>query len=172
MPENTLLSLLTGGRYGTSADLPTIPEMAHSYIDQIKESYDQQQQRDVQIQGQGLGLLDMVGGMAKAGAMIPALTKQYKLASNGQSQLRNLIKRLSKERKSLKVDDEFTMQVLKAKTPEAQQKIYADASKQRMKLQIYEKALEQYTKFGAARPGTEDYIQTLLRELSKHPFKQ
>ena len=60
MPENTLLSLLTGGRYGTSADLPTIPEMAHSYIDQIKESYDQQQQRDVQIQGQGLGLLDMV----------------------------------------------------------------------------------------------------------------
>ena len=64
------------------------------------------------------------------------------------------------------------MQVLKAKTPETQQKIYADASKQRMKLQIYEKALEQYTKFGAARPGTEDYIQTLLRELSKHPFKQ
>ena len=54
MPENTLLSLLTGGRYGTSADLPTIPETAHSYIDQIKESYDQQQQRDIQIQGQGL----------------------------------------------------------------------------------------------------------------------
>jgi len=77
MPENTLLSLLTGGRYGTSADLPTIPEMAHSYIDQIKESYDQQQQRDVQIQGQGLGLLDMVGGMAKAGAMIPAGTQKY-----------------------------------------------------------------------------------------------
>ena len=99
--------------------------------------------------------------------MIPALTKQYKLASNGQSQLRNLIKRLSKERKSLKVDDEFTMQVLKAKTPEAQQKIYADASKQRMKLQIYEKALEQYTKFGAARPGTEDFIQKLIKQLGK-----
>ena len=77
MPENTLLSLLTGGRYGTSEDLPTVPEMAHSYIDQIKESYDQQQQRDVQIQGQGLGLLDMVGGMAKAGAMIPAGTQKY-----------------------------------------------------------------------------------------------
>ena len=66
MPENTLLSLLTGGRYGTSEDLPTIPETAHSYIDQIKESYDHQQQRDVQIQGQGLGLLDMVGGFSKA----------------------------------------------------------------------------------------------------------
>ena len=78
MPENTLLSLLTGGRYGTSADLPTIPETAHSYIDQIKESYDQQQQRDVQIQGQGLGLLDMVGGVAKAGAMIPAGTEGWK----------------------------------------------------------------------------------------------
>ena len=78
MPENTLLSLLTGGRYGTSEDLPTVPEMAHSYIDQIKESYDQQQQRDIQIQGQGLGLLDMVGGVAKAGAMIPAGTEGWK----------------------------------------------------------------------------------------------
>jgi hypothetical protein len=58
MPENTLLSLLTGGRYGTSADLPTIPETAHSYIDQIKESYDQQQQRPTQIQGTGLGMLE------------------------------------------------------------------------------------------------------------------
>ena len=76
MPENTLLSLLSGGRYGTSADLPTVPEMAHSYIDQIKESYDQQQQRDVQIQGQGLGLLDMVGGFSKAGALIPAGSRE------------------------------------------------------------------------------------------------
>ena len=60
MNPETLLGLISGGRYGTSADLPTVPEMAHSYIDQIKDTYDQRQQRDMQIQGQGLGLLDMV----------------------------------------------------------------------------------------------------------------
>ena len=32
---NTLLDLISGGRYGTSEDLPTLPEMGHSYIDQI-----------------------------------------------------------------------------------------------------------------------------------------
>ena len=76
MNPETLLGLISGGRYGTSADLPTIPEMAHSYIDQIKDTYDQQQQRDMQIQGQGLGLLDMVGP-AKAGALIPVGTQKF-----------------------------------------------------------------------------------------------
>ena len=43
MPENTLLSLLSGGRYGTSADLPplitpdspTLRETAHSFMDDL-----------------------------------------------------------------------------------------------------------------------------------------
>ena len=42
MPENTLLSLLTGGRYGTSADLPTIPETAHSFMDDLIANQDSQ----------------------------------------------------------------------------------------------------------------------------------
>tara|TARA_R110002110_G_scaffold323279_2_gene535599 strand:+ start:6967 stop:7563 length:597 start_codon:yes stop_codon:yes gene_type:complete len=77
MNPETLLGLISGGRYQTSSDLPTLPEMAHSYIDQIKETHDQQQQREMQIQGQGLGLLDMVGGLSKAGAMIPAGSKNF-----------------------------------------------------------------------------------------------
>jgi hypothetical protein len=77
MNPETLLGLISGGRYQTSADLPTIPEMAHSYIDQIKDTHDQQQQREMQIQGQGLGLLDMVGGFSKAGAMIPTGTEKF-----------------------------------------------------------------------------------------------
>jgi hypothetical protein len=77
MNPQTLLGLISGGRYGTSADLPTVPEMAHSYIDQIKDTYDQQQQRDMQIQGQGLGLLDMVGGFSKAGALVTAGTPKF-----------------------------------------------------------------------------------------------
>jgi hypothetical protein len=77
MNPETLLGLISGGRYGTSADLPTVPEMAHSYIDQIKDTYDQQHQRDMQIQGQGLGLLDMVGGFSKAGALVTAGTPKF-----------------------------------------------------------------------------------------------
>jgi len=42
MPENTLLSLLTGGRYGTSEDLPTIPETAHSFMDDLIANQDSQ----------------------------------------------------------------------------------------------------------------------------------
>ena len=83
MNPETLLSLISGGRYGTSADLPTIPEMAHSYIDQIKDTHDQQQQREMQIQGQGLGLLDMVGGFSKAGALVTSGTPKFmKMVSN------------------------------------------------------------------------------------------
>ena len=64
MPEDTLLSLLTGGRYQTSMDLPTIPDMAHSYVDLLIESHE----RDMANRGNkrivgpgGLGLLDMIG---------------------------------------------------------------------------------------------------------------
>jgi len=82
-PENTLLGL-AGNLLGfdvpksmTSADLPTIPEMAHSYIDQVKEAHDQQMQRDTQIQGQGLGLLDMITGPAKAASLVTAGTPKF-----------------------------------------------------------------------------------------------
>ena len=171
MPENTLLGLV-GNLLGfdmpkstTSADLPPLREMAHSYIDQIKESYDHQQQRDVQIQGQGLGLLDMVGGMAKAGAMIPSLTKQYKLASTGQSQLSTLIKKIAKERKLL--SDENIRPIISQAHPLDKKSLYLDASKERIALQVYEQALKQYKNLGAARPGTEDFIQKLIKQLGK-----
>jgi len=59
--KNTLLSLISGGRFKTSRDLPTIPEMAHSYIDQIIESYGQGAGTERKIVGEGLGLLEMVG---------------------------------------------------------------------------------------------------------------
>ena len=67
MPPRTLLSLLSKGKYETSEDLPTMPEMAHSYIDQLIESYKQNYGTERKIVGEGLGLLDMVGpkfGMA------------------------------------------------------------------------------------------------------------
>ena len=40
MNENTLLSLLTGGKYQTSADLPTFRETAHSFMDDLMQKQD------------------------------------------------------------------------------------------------------------------------------------
>ena len=40
MKENTLLSLLTGGKYQTSADLPTFRETAHSFMDDLMKKQD------------------------------------------------------------------------------------------------------------------------------------
>jgi len=77
MNEETLLSLLTGGKFGTSDDLPTIPEAAHSYIDQVTASFEESRQEPQQVVGTGLGLLDMTGGFSKAGAMIPTGTEKF-----------------------------------------------------------------------------------------------
>ena len=120
MNPETLLGLISGGRYGTSADLPTIPEMAHSYIDQIKDTHDQQQQIDMQIQGQGLGLLDMVGGFSKAGALIPAGTQKFEQLikmlgrSKGDEILySNTLQRLLKDIKTYGVPKDATMRNIK-----------------------------------------------------------
>ena len=119
MNPETLLGLISSGRYGKSADLPTIPEMAHSYIDQIKDTYDQQQQRDMQIQGQGLGLLDMVGP-AKAGAFIPTGTQKFEQLikmlgrSKGDEILySNALQRLLKDIKTYGVPKDATMRNIK-----------------------------------------------------------
>ena len=119
MNFGTLLGLISGGRYGTSADLPTIPEMAHSYIDQIKDTHDQQQQREMQIQGQGLGLLDMVGP-AKAGALIPVGTQKFEQLikmlgrSKGDEILySNTLQKLLKDIKTYGVPKDDTMRNIK-----------------------------------------------------------
>jgi len=40
MNGNTLLSLITGGKYQTSADLPTFRETAHSFMDDLMQKQD------------------------------------------------------------------------------------------------------------------------------------
>ena len=85
MNPETLLGLISGGRYGTSADLPTIPEMAHSYIDQIKETHDQRQQVEMQIQGKGLGMLEWAnigvpfGASKQMAPLLKSIKEQLKL---------------------------------------------------------------------------------------------
>jgi hypothetical protein len=175
MNPETLLSLISGGRYGTSADLPTIPEMAHSYIDQIKDTYDQQQQRDMQIQGQGLGLLDMVGGLSKAGALIPAFTKKYVKSASGQSQVSDMIRKIAVEREIAKaamttpkgLSKSSFKNVITAKPSKMSttKEGFELGSKENIMNQVYQKALEQYKTLGAANPGTEDFIQKLLKQL-------
>ena len=121
MNPETLLGLISGGRYQTSADLPTVPEMAHSYIDQIKETHDQQQQREVELHGSGgLGsLFDMVGP-AKAGALIPVGTQKFEQLikmlgrSKGDEILySNTLQRLLKDIKTYGVPKDATMRNIK-----------------------------------------------------------
>ena len=77
MNEETLLGLISGGRFQQSEDLPTVRELAHSYIDKVTTAFEESRQEPQQIVGTGLGLLDMTGGLSKAGAMIPIGTEKF-----------------------------------------------------------------------------------------------
>ena len=98
MPPRTLLSLLSKGKYETSEDLPTMPEMAHSYIDNIIESYEESKQYEPEVKGTGLGMLEwaaapLVGKAGKAyGSTRSALDKLLsKYGKKAHSQIRALI---------------------------------------------------------------------------------
>lgn len=176
MNEETLLGLLTGGKFGTSADLPTIPEAAHSYIDQVTAAFEESRQEPQQVVGTGLGLLDMTGGLSKAGALIPAMTKQYAKSTSGQSQLADMIRKIAVEREITKAAMTTPKGLLKSsfknvitakgpsKMPTTKEGLEL-GSKENIMNQVYQKALEQYKTFGATRPGTEDFIQTLIKQL-------
>jgi len=100
MNPETLLGLISGGRYQTSADLPTVPEMAHSYIDQIKDTYDQRQQVEMQIQGKGLGMLEWANIGVPFGAskqMAPLLKSIKEQLRWEKAQISVLSKYLGKE---------------------------------------------------------------------------
>tara|TARA_R110000751_G_scaffold83957_1_gene168287 strand:- start:146 stop:547 length:402 start_codon:yes stop_codon:yes gene_type:complete len=77
MNKDTLLGLISGGRFQQSEDLPTVKEFAHNYIDKVTTAFEESRQEPQQIVGTGLGLLDMVGGTSKAGAMIPIGTEKF-----------------------------------------------------------------------------------------------
>ena len=120
MNEETLLGLLTGGKFGTSADLPTIPEAAHSYIDQVTAAFEESRQEPQQVVGTGLGLLDMVGGASKAGAMIPTGTEKFQQLikmlgkSKGDEILyNNTLQRLLQDIQRIGIPKDDTMRNLK-----------------------------------------------------------
>ena len=175
MNEDTLLSLLTGGTFGTSADLPTVKELAHDYIDQVRDAFEESRQEPQHVVGEGLGLLDMVGGFSKAGALIPAMTKQYAKSASGQSKVADMIKKIAVEREITKNAMTTPKGLLKSsfknvitakpsKMPTTKEG-FELGSKENIMNQVYQKALEQYKTLGAANPGTEDFIQTLLKQL-------
>ncbi len=90
MPPRTLLSLLSKGKYETSEDLPTMPEMAHSYIDNIIESYEESKQYEPEVKGTGLGMLEWAAAppVGKAGKLISSQIKP------GSSEWKNIIQQL------------------------------------------------------------------------------
>jgi hypothetical protein len=155
MNPETLLSLISGGRYGTSADLPTIPEMAHSYIDQIKDTYDQRQQIEMQIQGKGLGMLEWANIGVPFGAskqMAPLLKSIKEQLRWEKAQISVLSKYLGKE--SADVAD-ITGSKMSTALAEQLMKKYSEGLPQFKSIQDLDKYV-----------GFEKYVGKTIRELS------
>jgi hypothetical protein len=155
MNPETLLGLISGGRYGTSADLPTIPEMAHSYIDQIKDTYDQRQQIEMQIQGKGLGMLEWANIGVPFGAskqMAPLLKSIKEQLRWEKAQISVLSKYLGKE--SADVAD-ITGSKMSTALAEQLMKKYSEGLPQFKSIQDLDKYV-----------GFEKYVGKTIRELS------
>jgi len=179
MNEKTLLDMLAKMMQPADA-VSTNVEHGHSAIDKEIDKfggYTMSQTPERKLVGQGLGMLDMVGGLSKAGALIPALTKKYVKSASGQSQVSDMIRKIAVEREILKasmttpkgLSKSSFKNVITAKPSKMSttKEGFELGSKENIMNQVYEKALEQYKQFGAARPGTEDFIQTLLKGLKK-----
>jgi hypothetical protein len=161
MPENTLLGLV-GNLLGfdmpkstTSADLPTVPEMAHSYIDQIKDTYDQRQQIEMQIQGKGLGMLEWANIGVPFGAskqMAPLLKSIKEQLRWEKAQISVLSKYLGKE--SADVAD-ITGSKMSTALAEQLMKKYSEGLPQFKSIQDLDKYV-----------GFEKYVGKTIRELS------
>jgi hypothetical protein len=99
--EQTLLSLLTGGRYSQSSDLPTGKEVATSAIDKIIESDKQRRSQVIMPAGEGMfgrqtaeftqgDLEDILQGFLGGGGV--AGTIKAGSATKGASSLKDLAK--------------------------------------------------------------------------------
>ena len=90
MNENTLLSLITGGKYQTSADLPTFRETAHSFMDDLMQKQDAEMSEVLYPAGKNIfgqttepvtqeDLLSLVMGTLGPGEGMPKLSHPSKI---------------------------------------------------------------------------------------------
>ena len=164
MNPETLLGLISGGRYGKSADLPTIPEMAHSYIDQIKDTYDQRQQIEMQIQGKGLGMLEW----ANIGVPFGASKQMAPL-------LKSIKEQLKLEKAQLSVLAKQNKRYLGNRILVKESSAVSDMAGSKMSTALLEQLMEKYSKglsqFKSIQDldkyvGFEKYAGKTIRELS------
>ena len=192
--QNTLLGLL-GNLLGfdvpksmTSKDLPTGHEAINSLIK--KHEYEMSKVLLPAREGEktifGTPTKDLTKGDLYS--MVPAVggfAKQIPNVFRGKNLMTGFVKSLQEESASASIMKKNAKDMIKEykklgvkkianpepATLEASLKNHymrLDKIEDRLKLlQSYEKAMEQYGKFGAARPGTEDFIQTLIRKLGK-----
>ena len=159
--KDTLLSLVTGGKWKTSADIPPL-------------STDAQQT-----------LLEMIAPVPKFGAMAKAAT----LIPAGSDKAIDMLNAYTKYRRGLKSKKELAQKNVKVWTDNdnllyPRYKKMAERNLKRNQEQLNKlaedsmvhqsvnQAMKQYNMFGAARPGTEQFIQKLLKSLNRCSFPQ
>jgi len=151
-PKKTLLSLLSKGRYQTSEDLPTIPEMAHSYIDQVIDAYEQPPHEDQRVVGQGLGVIEYATHGASVAAPSSKIVKQ-------------IIENLRKSRVNHKMVENLNKELVKKyKMQSAGEpvKLKKLTEKESMINKSLSAAMNQYKKHGTVKPGTEKMLTKLF----------
>jgi len=194
MNENTLLSLITGGKYQTSTDLPPLisgeqvplRETAHSLMDDLIRKQDEYESEVLIPVREGAktifgspakdftrgDLNNLVMGLIGPGQgarLIPSLTKDYTKHKSGRAILDDMINQVKNRREELLeyesiVSNKRNPLIIRAH-PSDRKKMWEQDRVDRIKLQLYEKALEQYKVLGAARTGTQDFIPKMLRQL-------
>ena len=159
--KDTLLSLVTGGKWQTSADIPPLSTDAQRTLLEV------------------IAPIPKIGAISKAASLIPAIaSEKYGYI------LKPLIKTLGLEREGRKIMKRQAREMSKAanikrdmaimrpkshpvspveydRMSRAQSARADNIQDEIKKLQVYEEALKQYRKFGAVRPGTEDYIREI-----------
>jgi|10_taG_2_1085330.scaffolds.fasta_scaffold06896_3 hypothetical protein len=173
--NNTLLNMLASFMQPTQAVSTDVVEptmTGHDSINNIMNEYTMSQMPEPTIVGGGgLGsLVDMMSPM-KAAALIPA----------GSDKAIDMLNAYTKYRRGLKAGKERTKRYVKVWTdnPGRVDVKMADKHLKRNQEQLNKlveesmihqsvnQAMKQYNMFGAARPGTEQFIQKLLKSLNR-----
>ena len=176
--NNTLLNMLASFMQPTQAVSTDVVEptmTGHDSINNIMNEYTMSQMPEPTIVGGGgLGsLVDMMSPM-KAAALIPA----------GSDKAIDMLNAYTKYRRGLKAKKELSQRNVKVWTDSdnllyPRYKKMAERNLKRNQEQLNKlaedsmvhqsinQAMKQYNMFGAARPGTEQFIQKLLKSLNQ-----
>ena len=188
MNSETLLGLISGGKYQTSADLPT----AHSFMDDLIQKQESEMSQVLLPAREGDKTIfgtptkdftrgDLYSMMPAVGGFAMKIPPSFR----GENLMTKFIKSIQKESSQVAVMQKNTLSMInklektgvkripnpKSGTPEAAldnqwKRLYRIDDKKAV-LQAYEKALEQYGKLGSVNPNTQEWIQDLISGIKR-----